>query len=286
MTGRLTPSYSPSLLDHKEVAVVMHETRSVARIGVPVLSLAAGGLLLAGVLGSAGTSQAALIEGGKGPQVLIGRDDDNLANAAIHPPGTAANQSLNNTDVMEGGQGNDVLIGLLGSDVMDGGQGNDIIVGGPDPGAPNSDIMFGGPGDDVNLWAPGDGSEAFIGGPGLDALVFGVTDRSAGVPVLSAPVPGFPFGVPTANVSGQGGFCTVELAPEGSGYDALIRFFARATGNLAVTVRTRDVEQVFCTSVAGGSITFADLRQNAPSFVIVSQDEVETLNPIVGFMVR
>lgn len=265
---------------------MMHETRSVARIGVPVLSLAAGGLLLAGVLGSAGTSQAALIEGGKGPQVLIGRDDDNLANAAIHPPGTAANQSLNNTDVMEGGQGNDVLIGLLGSDVMDGGQGNDIIVGGPDPGAPNSDIMFGGPGDDVNLWAPGDGSEAFIGGPGLDALVFGVTDRSAGVPVLSAPVPGFPFGVPTANVSGQGGFCTVELAPEGSGYDALIRFFARATGNLAVTVRTRDVEQVFCTSVAGGSITFADLRQNAPSFVIVSQDEVETLNPIVGFMVR
>ena len=39
--------------------------------------------------------------------------------------------------------------------------------------------MFGGPGNDVNLWAPGDGSEAFLGGPGLDAIVFGTTDREA-----------------------------------------------------------------------------------------------------------
>jgi hypothetical protein len=70
--------------------------------------------------------------------------------------------------------------------------------------------------------------------------------------------------VPTANVSGQGGFCTVEAAPSGSGYEFLVRFFARATGNLAVTLRTRDVEQVFCTSVAGGAITFADPRSRCP----------------------
>jgi hypothetical protein len=178
------------------------------------------------------------------------------------------------------------MIGLLGSDVMEGGPGEDIIVGGPDPGAPNSDVMFGGPGDDVNLWAPGDGSEAFVGGPGRDALVFGVTDRVAGVPILSAPVPGFPFGVPTANVSGQGGFCTVQPADEGSGYEFLVRFFARASGNLAVTVRVRDVEQLFCTSVAGGAITFADLSQPAPDFVVVSQVEVTALNPTVGSMVR
>jgi hypothetical protein len=264
----------------------MKEVRSVVRYGVPVLSLAVLTMFLAGVLGSPATSQAALIEGGKGPQVLIGADDDNLANPAIQPAGVAANQSLNNTDVLEGGQGNDVMIGLLGSDVIEGGPGHDIIVGGPDPGAPNSDIMFGGPGDDVNLWAPGDGSEAFLGGPGRDALVFGVTDRVAGVPTLSAPVQGFPFGVPTANVSGQGGFCTVEAADAGSGYEFLVRFFVRATGNLAVTVRVRDVEQVFCTSVAGGAMTFADLAQPAPDFVVVSQDEVAALNPTVGNMVR
>jgi hypothetical protein len=264
----------------------MRQVQTLFRIGVPALSLAVLALFLAVTLGSPIASQAALIEGGKGPQVLIGADDDNVANPAIQPAGAAANQSLNNTDVLEGGPGNDVLIGLLGSDVILGGPGHDIIVGGPDPGAPNSDIMFGGPGDDVNLWAPGDGSEAFIGGPGRDALVFGVTDRLAGVPTLSAPVAGFPFGVPTANVSGQGGFCTVESADPESGYDFLVRFFVRATGNLAVTVRVREVEQVFCTSAVGGAITVADLTQPAPDFVLVSQDEVEALNPIVGAMVR
>ena len=74
--------------------------------------------------------------------------------------------------------------------------------------------MFGGPGDDVNLWAPGDGSEAFIGGPGLDPMVFGATDREAvadpstGVrlPTLFFGVPGFPQGITTADVSGLGKF--------------------------------------------------------------------------------
>src|SRR6185369_17855367 len=127
------------------------------------------------------TTQAALIDEGNGPQLLIGRDDDRQDNAAIQA-GAAANQSLNRTDVIVGGQGNDVIFGLNGNDVIDGGQGQDIILGGPDGGPapggpPNSDIMFGGQGDDVNLWAPGDGSEAFIGGPGRDTLIFGATDR-------------------------------------------------------------------------------------------------------------
>lgn len=264
----------------------MRESRSVTRIGLPVLSFVAGGLFLMSLPGSPFTTEAAFIEVEKGAQVLIGLDDDNLANTAIQPAGVAANQSLNNTDVLQGGNRNDVLIGLLGSDVMEGNGGNDILVGGPDPGTPNSDVMFGNAGDDVSLWAPGDGSEAYFGGPGNDALVFGVTDRLNGVPVLSAPIDGFPSGVPTANVSGQGGFCTVEAAPANSGYDFLVRFFVRATGNLAVTLRTKAVEQVFCTSNAGGAITFADLREPVPAFVIVSQAEVQLLNPIVGSMVR
>jgi len=73
----------------------------------------------------------------------------------------------------------------------------------------------------VNLWAPGDGSEAFIGGPGLDAIVFGATDRDTvadaktGVrlPTLLAGVAGFPQGIPTANVSGLANFCTLEASP-------------------------------------------------------------------------
>jgi hypothetical protein len=242
-------------------------------------------------------TQAALVDGGKGPQLLIGLDDDNQANTAIQA-GAASNQSLNRTDVIEGGQGNDVMFGLNGNDVMDGGQGDDIILGGPDGGAapggpPNSDIMSGGPGDDVNLWAPGDGSEAFIGGPGIDAIIFGATDREAlpdpttGVrlPTLLFGVTGFPQGIPTADVSGLGNVCTIEPSPS-PGYSHLIRFRSAATNNIIVTVRVREVEQVFCTAQGGGAIAFADLTASSPSFVTVSAQEVDALNAIVGAMIR
>lgn len=267
------------------------------RFGLSALSASALVALAAVGVGSAQPTQAALVDGGKGAQLVIGLDDDNQGNALIQA-GAAANQSLNRTDVLTGGQGNDVMFGLNGNDVMDGGQGADIILGGPDGGAapggvPNSDIMFGGPGDDVNLWAPGDGSEAFIGGPGLDAIVFGSTDREAladpatGVrlPVLSFGVPGFPQGITTADVSGLANFCTVEASPS-PGYDFLVRFRSGATGNIIVTVRVTDVEQVFCTGQGGGSIAFADLTTAAPLFNVVGLPEVQTLNPLVGAMIR
>ena len=159
----------------------MSHVRLISRLGLPALSASLLVAVLVVVLGPAHPTQAALIEGGKGPQLLIGRDDDNTDNADIQA-GAAANQSLNRTDILDGGPGNDVIFGLNGNDTIDGGPGSDIILGGPDGGAapggpPNSDIMFGGPDNDVNLWAPGDGSEAFVGGPGLDAVVFGGTDR-------------------------------------------------------------------------------------------------------------
>src|SRR5688572_17922606 len=186
------------------------------KMGLPALSASLLLALLGLILAPPHPTQAALVEGGKGPQLLIGFDDDVQANAAIQA-GVVANQSLNRTDILDGGPGNDVMFGLNGNDVMDGGPGDDIILGGPDGGAapggpPNSDIMFGGPGNDVNLWAPGDGSEAFIGGPGLDAIIFGATDREAvadpatGVrlPSLFFGVGAFPQGITTADVSGLG----------------------------------------------------------------------------------
>ena len=100
------------------------------------------------LVGPVSVTQAALIEDGQGPQLLIGLDDDRQDNTI--QAGAAANQSLNRTDMLVGGSGNDVMFGLNGNDVMDGGPGQDIILGGPDGGAapggpPNSDIMFGGP---------------------------------------------------------------------------------------------------------------------------------------------
>jgi Ca2+-binding RTX toxin-like protein len=267
-----------------KVEYMVNGTGWISRIGVA----SAAGLSLALVvvlLGPAYPTQAALLEGGKGPQLLIGSDDDRQDNAAIQA-GAAANQSLNRTDVMLGGPGNDVI---------EGGSGRDIILGGPDNGAapggpPNSDIMFGGPDDDVNLWAGGDGSEAFIGGPGTDALIFGATDRDTvadpetGVrlPTLRFGVPGFPQGIPTANVSGQSNFCTIESSPSPN-YQFLVRFRS-AAGNILATVRVSEVEQFFCSQ--GGSIVFADLTAPSPVLVTISQPELEALNPLVAAMIR
>src|SRR6476469_6940137 len=199
----------------------MKQLRLVSGFKSSALVVGLVGALVAVALGARQT-QAAFVDGGNGPQLLIGSDDDRQDNIAIQA-GAVANQSLNRTDVLIGGRGNDVMFGLNGNDVMDGGQGQDIILGGPDGGAapggpPNSDIMFGGQGDDVNLWAPGDGSEAFIGGAGVDALIFGATDREVNadpatglrLPTLLAGVDGFPQGIPTANVSGLTNFCTIE----------------------------------------------------------------------------
>ncbi len=264
------------------------------RFGVSTRAAAVSVAFVGALVSPTQTTQAALVEVGAGPELVIGFDDDRQDNAKIQA-GAVANQSLNRTDVLVGGSGNDVMFGLNGNDVIDGGPGRDIILGGPDGGAapggpPNSDIMFGAQGNDVNLWAPGDGSEVFIGGAGRDALIFGTTDREedpdpeTGVrlPALLFGVPGFPQGIPTADVSGQSNFCTIEDSPS-PGYQYLIRFRGTA-GNLIVTVRVSEVEQVFCSQ--GGEITFADLTVPLPSFVVVSQQEVTHLNSLVGAMIR
>ena len=274
----------------------MNRSQSVSRFGLSALS--AFSIALAAIaIGQAYPTHAAPGDGERSAQLIIGRDDDVSTNVLIQA-GAAANQSLNRTDVLDGGSGNDVMFGLNGNDVMNGGPGDDIILGGPDGGAapggpPNSDIMFGGPGNDVNLWAPGDGSEAFLGGNGLDALIFGATDRQAlpdpatGVrlPTLIFGVDGFPQGVPTADVSSLGNFCTIEPSPIPT-YDFLVRFRSKATNAIIVTVRVKDVEQIFCTSQNSASIAVADLTASSPAFVDVTPQEVAKLNRIVGAMIR
>jgi Ca2+-binding RTX toxin-like protein len=272
----------------------MRHAQFVSRFGVSALSASLLAALLGLFINPTHAAQAAA-EDETGPQLLIGRDDDRQDNPAIQAD-AVANQSLNRTDVLIGGPENDVLFGLNGDDVIRGNGGRDIILGGPDGGAapggpPNSDIMFGGAGNDVNLWAPGDGSEAFFGGAGQDALIFGSTDRevdpdpATGVrlPTLLHGVDGFPQGVPTADVSGLNNFCTIEASPLPE-YDYLVRFRGAAAGNIIVTVRIKDVEQVYCTQ--DGQIGFADVRGGSLHFVPVSLQVVGFVNPLVAAMIR
>ncbi|MEW6272957.1 MAG: hypothetical protein AB1689_27080 [Thermodesulfobacteriota bacterium] len=240
---------------------------------------------------TASPGHAAIVRGTEASDALFGLDDDNVADLEIQPEGVAANQSLNDADLIDGLGGHDVMIGLLGSDTMIGGPGDDVMVGGTEQGqAPNSDVQIGGNGNDVAVWAGGDGSDLFDGGAGhFDALVFGTIDKIDGIPTLSAATGKYRnTGLPTANVTGQGGFCRLERVadPLARGFDFLVRFFSRSTGSLLVTVRTRDVEQVFCTSEAGGAITYADLTDADPQLVEVSLDEVERLNRTVRAIIR
>ena len=152
--------------------------------------------------------------------------------------------------------------------------------------------MFGGPGDDVNLWAPGDGSEAFIGGPGLDALIFGATDREA----LADPSDGCSAADPAVRYSwvssghtDSGREWSAQISARWSPAPRRVTNIwcgsAAPAGNIIVTVRVSEVEQVFCRS-RRRSIAFADLTDPSPAFVAVSQQEVATLNSLVAGMIR
>jgi len=68
---------------------------------------------------------------------------------------------------VDGGAGNDTILGSNGVDLLLGGDGNDFV-----DGQQANDTAFGGAGDDVFQWDPGDGSDVLEGQDGLDTLMF------------------------------------------------------------------------------------------------------------------
>jgi hypothetical protein len=241
-------------------------------------------MALAAAMSVASVAWAANQVGTSDSDVLIGLDDDNVNNPVIQPiqPPTIANQSLNNTDIQVGGRGHDILIGLQGNDVQIGDDGDDIFIGGPEGGTqpPNSDVQFGGRGNDISIWAPGDGSDAFIGGQGTDVQIVGLIDRVAAgslIPLLSNPNNKYPLGRPSVNVTGLNATCSLEPVGETDpdlGYEFLLRF-RNAAGNIVVTIRLSEVEQVICPNLLeGNTVLFADLRDDNPQLVPVPIDQL------------
>ena len=221
-------------------------------------------------------------------------------------PGGAPNQSLRGGDVLIGGhQQDDILIGGLGVDILVGYSGDDILIGGTEDfnssvdgdakGADNRDRAFGNEGNDVFIWAPGDGSDFFDGGEGIDVLVFGIlgekqdSDGSTeGAPFFNVNPPSKTGsqdfdGIfldeqnqPVVSVSTSPGFCSLIDAVEHAEHfevldiDQVIRFSLRGVANafdggeqseddgLRVAVSAKDVEFLVCTErnvVEGGGET-------------------------------
>src|SRR5215475_3367250 len=69
--------------------------------------------------------------------------------------------------VIDGGAGNDTIVGSQGADKLLGGDGNDTVIGGR-----GDDVALLGNGNDTFVWNPGDGSDIVEGEGGTDTLQF------------------------------------------------------------------------------------------------------------------
>jgi hypothetical protein len=209
--------------------------------------------------------------------------------------GGSPNQSLRAGDVIVGKhEQDDILIGGLGVDVLVGYSGDDILIGGTedfsssvdgdDTKSDNRDRAFGNAGNDAFIWAPGDGSDFFDGGEGIDVLVFGIIGEQKDDEGLSSATPIFSVNPPTKDgsldfdgiflddnnkpvisVSTSPGFCSVlDSSTNGDelellDIDQIVRFTLRDIANafdagektdddgLRVAVSTNNIEYLVCT---------------------------------------
>jgi len=81
---------------------------------------------------------------------------------------------------VDGGAGNDVLLGSQGADVFLGGADNDFIFG--DNG---NDLALMGAGNDVFQWDPGDGNDTLEGQDGVDTMLFFGSNASENINIVA-----------------------------------------------------------------------------------------------------
>lgn len=74
---------------------------------------------------------------------------------------------------VDGGTGDDTLLGSPGADVLRGGDGSDFVVGNR-----GDDVVLLGAGDDRFVWDPSDGSDVVEGQDGHDAMTFNAANAS------------------------------------------------------------------------------------------------------------
>ncbi len=254
--------------------------------------------------------------------VQIGSDLNSKANPLLaeNPtgPGGSSNQSLRAGDVLQGDENDDILIGGLGVDILIGGAGDDILIGGTEDfnssvdgdekKADNRDRAFGQDGDDLFVWAPGDGSDFFDGGEGIDVVIFGKVgelrnedNETTGEPIFSVNTSGTFDGIfldaynrPQIQVSDSPGFCSLVNAQnyaeefELLDIDQIVRFSIRGIANafdagdredddgLRVAVTLKNTEFVVCTQRdfdeenGLGNVEVLDISSGVPVLASIS----------------
>jgi hypothetical protein len=231
-------------------------------------------------------------------QVVQGQDNNSKSHPllSLNPggPGGSSNQSLRAGNMLMGDEIHDIIIGGLGVDVLLGYEGDDILIGGTEDfnssvdgdgnGSDNRDRALGHDGDDIFIWAPGDGSDFFDGGDGIDVVILGVLGESSdpagntdGAPFFAVNPPNTEGsqdfdGIfldqnfqPAVRVSESPGFCTVlanadnQTAFDELAIDNIVRFTLRNIANafdaadradddgLRVGITLKNAEFVVCT---------------------------------------
>lgn len=232
-------------------------------------------------------------------QLVQGSDLNSKAHPllSLNPggPGGSSNQSLRAGNVLIGEEQDDILIGGLGVDILIGNDGDDILIGGTEDfnssvdgdgrGSDNRDRALGFDGDDTFIWAPGDGSDFFDGGDGIDVVIFGVLGEAANADGSTEGAPFFNVNPPSADgsqdfdgifldensqptvrVSASPGFCSILAKDDNQavfdelGVDNIVRFSLRGIADafdagdrtdddgLRVAVTLKNTEFVVCTT--------------------------------------
>ena len=126
---------------------------------------------------SVASSGASVAVTGLSEQVTI--DNATAADDSLVIEGRGGNDTIDASGLsagqikltIDGGEGNDTIIGSAGADMLIGGAGNDTITGGR-----GNDVALLGDGNDRFIWNPGDGSDTVEGGTGFDTLDFRGSD--------------------------------------------------------------------------------------------------------------
>jgi Ca2+-binding RTX toxin-like protein len=172
---------------------------------------------------------------------------------------------------VDGGAGNDTLLGSNGPDTLLGGDGNDFV-----DGQQGNDVAFLGAGDDVFQWDPGDGNDVIEGQAGRDTMQF---NGSAGSEIINLSANGNRLrftrnlgnivmdtnDLERVNLEAAGGIDTITVG-DLSGTD-VVEFNVNLAGTIGGTAGDSSIDTVLVNGRSGGDVVEI-LSQNGSVSVV------------------